>query len=453
MSQDVLAALGEPPEDTGSATQSRYRYQWNCTATACIAMLVEDNITSITCEWHEDYVISFRDGCLELVSVKHREPDRGPWSLTELCNAGGLIHLFDRWKIVSGIAACRISTNAGLKPGTNEARELAEVCSRAKAGQSNIDEQLETYATKIAQLIQDRSAQHVATAMERRRGKPASGTARRKIVVDDQQMTLMDAGSLDILEAEVKRFLIKLQIEYSLPARPYIRAYNIINLMKPALEKLGRTTEEADRYYDSIVRLIEEANSDNDGQPQSMATYLANPNRLARDEVIRDTVGRRTLTPIDLTACLITDAEQALRLRAPQPETLTMAQSSSSRLVRKLAAGGIGPTAISSAQRLRSTWLAAWAEWRTGLPGDAGELADLKTRVLQIAGQVEGEVRSGQSYGPEMNRRLAMALKPDALGRRPAVALDPLHLLGLAYELCDDCQIWFSDPQLVDGGA
>lgn len=453
MSQDMLAALGEPPEDAGSATQSRYRYQWNCTAMACIAMLVEDNITSITCEWHEDYVISFRDGCLELVSVKHREPDRGPWSLTELCNTGGLIHLFDRWKIVSEISTCRISTNAGLKPGTNEARELAEVCSRAKAGQPNIDERLEAYAAKIAQLMKDRGARHAATATELRVGKSASGTARSKRVVDDQQMTLMDAGSLNILETEVKRFLTKLQIEYSLPGRPYIRSYNIIHLMKPALEKLGRTTEEADRYYDSIVHLVEEANSDNDGQPQSMAAYLANPNRLARDEIIRDTVGRRTLTRIDLTTCLITNAEQAIRLSAPQPETSTIAQGSSSRLVRKLAAGGIGPTAISSAQRLRSTWLAAWAEWRTGLPGDAAELADLKTRVLQIASQVEGEVRSGQSYGPKMNRCLAAALKPDTLGRRPAVSLDPLHLLGLAYELCDECQIWFSDPQLVNEGA
>jgi Cap4 dsDNA endonuclease len=453
MSQDMLAALGEPPEDAGSTTQSRYRYQWNCTATACIAMLVEDTISSITCEWHEDYVISFRDGRLELVSVKHREPDRGPWPLTELCNTGGLIHLFERWKIVSEIAICRISTNAGLKPGTNEARELAEICSRAKAGQPNINEKLEAFATKIAQLIQDRSASAGATATEQHRGKSASGAARGKRVVDGRQMKLTDVESLDILEAEVKRFLIRLQIQHSLPARPYIRSHNIMHLMRPALEKLGRTTEGADHYYDSIIRLVEEANSDNDGQPRSMAAYLANPNRMARDELIRDTVGRRTLTRIDLTACLMTNAEQAIRLGAPQPETLTIPQGSVSRLVKKLAAGGIGPTAISSARRLRSTWLAAWAEWRTGLPGDAAELADLKTRVLQIASEVEGEVRSGQSYGPEMNRRLAAALKPDALGRRPAVALDPLHLLGLAYELCDECQIWFSDPQLVDGGA
>ena len=104
-----------------------------------------------------------------------------------------------------------------------------------------------------------------------------------------------------------------------------------------------------------------------------------------------------------------------------------------------------------SSQRLRGTWLAAWAELRTGLPGDAAELADLKTRVLQIASQVEGSVRTDQPYGAAMNTRLAEALRPDALGRRLPMALDPLHLLGLAYELCDECQIWFSDPQLVTG--
>lgn len=125
----AVVQLGEPREDVGAATQSRYRYQWECTAATCIAMLVEEDIIGVTCEWHEDYVISYRQRRLELVSVKHRQPDGGPWSLADLCNAGGLAHLFDRWQSADDRTTCRISTNGGLKPGSREARQLAEACS------------------------------------------------------------------------------------------------------------------------------------------------------------------------------------------------------------------------------------------------------------------------------------------------------------------------------------
>lgn len=226
-----------------------------------------------------------------------------------------------------------------------------------------------------------------------------------------------------------------------------------MNILKPILDSVGRDSSSAEFYYNAILDLIERANTDNDSRPSSMTAYLANPERLARDHVIREMVGRRTLTRNDVMECLSIQTVGGVRLTGAGFDGSLDAPSdtSASRLVRKLRAGGIGPTGISSAMRLRGAWLAAWAELRTGLPGDAAELADLKTRVLHLAGTVEDEVRGPGSYGVAMNRRLSDVLRPNALGRSLPIVLDPLHILGLAYELCDECQIWFSDPSALQG--
>ncbi|MFG2794664.1 dsDNA nuclease domain-containing protein [Streptomyces sp. NPDC048419] len=86
-----------PEEDSGSDTLGRYRFQAEVAAWDCLAMLTQDTIDFVVCEGHEDFVVAWADGSVELVSVKHREESQGTWPLVKLCKSGGLTHLFDRW--------------------------------------------------------------------------------------------------------------------------------------------------------------------------------------------------------------------------------------------------------------------------------------------------------------------------------------------------------------------
>jgi Cap4 dsDNA endonuclease len=445
----ALLQLGEPPDDAGATTQSRYRYQWECTAATCIAMLASEDIVAVICEWHEDYIICYTHGRRELVSVKHREPDRGPWNLSQLCDTGGLEHLFGRWQS-DDQATCRISTNAGLKPGAAEARDLADACSRARAGDVAAQTRLDDFAVIVATSVDNIRQRARSSAVGGRRR--SAGRASAPAVAEQLELPIVQSDAAAALKSEVRRFLSQLQIEYGLPGRSYIHAHNIVEVLKPTLIALGRDGARAEIYYENIVTLIARANTDNDGLPQSAIGYLADPERLARDHVLRDIIGRRTISRPDVLQCLVSEDDEGMRLTTSPiaEESGIVVSEPTSRLAQKLRAGGLGPTAIRSAMRLRGTWLTAWAELRTGLPGDAAELADMKTRVLHLASAVEAEVRTEGTYGVAMNNRLSDVLRPSALGRQMPMSLDPLHILGLAYELCDECQIWFSDPFNLD---
>ncbi|MEU2911937.1 dsDNA nuclease domain-containing protein [Streptomyces massasporeus] len=46
-----------PQEDSGSDTLGNYRYQAEVAAQLCVALLTQDSVESVVCEWHEDFVV------------------------------------------------------------------------------------------------------------------------------------------------------------------------------------------------------------------------------------------------------------------------------------------------------------------------------------------------------------------------------------------------------------
>lgn len=90
------------------------------------------DIDRIHCESDEDYVVVYANQLPEFVSVKHREPDQGPWTLSTICTDGGLKHLFNTWREKDQLVRCKLQTNAGLKTGEKEARRLATACNNNK---------------------------------------------------------------------------------------------------------------------------------------------------------------------------------------------------------------------------------------------------------------------------------------------------------------------------------
>ncbi|MFB6561524.1 dsDNA nuclease domain-containing protein [Streptomyces sp. NPDC056400] len=70
-----------PAVDIWSDTLGNYRYQAEVAAQICVALLTQGFVESVVCEWHEDFVVSYADGSVELVSVKHRGKRRNPWNV------------------------------------------------------------------------------------------------------------------------------------------------------------------------------------------------------------------------------------------------------------------------------------------------------------------------------------------------------------------------------------
>ena len=106
-----------PVEDSGSETLDRFEFQLHCISRYCIDLLdPAADLDAVVCEWHTDALLLRPRGRLAMVSVKHRESTRGPWTLYTLCDPdqGGLGTLFTRWRESSRPSECRFVSNAGL---------------------------------------------------------------------------------------------------------------------------------------------------------------------------------------------------------------------------------------------------------------------------------------------------------------------------------------------------
>ena len=105
--------INKDPRNTGPETRARYRYQDECLALRCIADLASDNIDLFVTEWATDYVVRTRDGGHELVSVKHRDPHQGDWTLSRLKQSRVFTDLFRHWRANGKSSYCTFESNAG----------------------------------------------------------------------------------------------------------------------------------------------------------------------------------------------------------------------------------------------------------------------------------------------------------------------------------------------------
>lgn len=451
-SSEAERLMATPPrDDTGAQTLDRYYFQGQCAARECLAMLSERDIASVVCEHHEDYVVLRRSAPLELVSVKHRELGQGPWTLPKLCDDGGLAHLFDRWVPLQGAAHARLCTNAGVTGG---AASLRSACSAAavelRAGERATDGSTSVIDAAAAALAD------ALLAVRRRREFPAipllAAPDEGDANADTRTPSAMQAGDkaqqAKNFLTDVRAFVAVLHLEIELPSRAHMRDVNIARLATPALQRLSRNTDDASSCYDDIVELVMTRSRDRGGRLDA-ARILAKPLRFAADAELRERIAQRTISRPDVLGVMRNRGRSGRLLpdQAVSPRQIE-ADRPHDLLERKMRAGGLGLTAVSSARSLRAAWRETWAAFRLDLPGDAAERFDIETRVLELAHQAESEARQQVvegSYGMAMAEKLRSMLVPDNLGTRLAFELDRRHLLGLAYELCGDCKIWFSD--------
>ncbi|MFJ6755355.1 dsDNA nuclease domain-containing protein [Streptomyces sp. NPDC091273] len=151
----------------------------------CIALLTQDSVESVVCEWHEDFVVSHTDGLAELVSVKHRGKRRNPWNVADFCKDGGLAHLFDRWCACDGLSnvRLRLATNAGLATGKVSATALKAMCGGDPRTTAGVDDMAKAVAQYLLRVVADAGRRSPATVLAPRAVRSWRSAALRYSIV------------------------------------------------------------------------------------------------------------------------------------------------------------------------------------------------------------------------------------------------------------------------------
>ncbi|WP_407836244.1 dsDNA nuclease domain-containing protein [Streptomyces sp. DSM 116496] len=416
-----------PQEDSGSDTLGNYRYQAEVAAQICVALLTQESVESVVCEWHEDFVVSYAGGSVELVSVKHRGKRRNPWNVADLCKDGGLAHLFDRWRACDGLSnvRLRLATNAGLTTGKGGATTLKAMCGPDPRITSGVDDM----ASAVAQyLLKVRWKQPYATIPE-----------------VPQVSRLADIAIPDGFTDLVKVFFAALHIDDELPSRRHITDVNLQSLLIPAIATLQREHVDVEATYRALIERIEQSNRDESDRGQ-LAVYIADPTRVLHSVQIQQRIARRRLTKATVLDTFVSSRSIVPTFARGQ---LPIVAPGGGNLRKKMARGRIPADEAAHAERLRSAWYVAWSQNRSGLAGDTTELANVSYEVLDTVfacrEQAEEETSDGSAYGRRMNQLMTRLLTPDLPGAGLPFPVNGRHLRGLAYQLCDDCDFYFSD--------
>ena len=78
-----------PPDDTGSDTFRRHRYQAEVAISFCVDCVLIGNVASVIPEHLEDLAIEFADGSWRIIQIKTRDPGQAPWTLAALLGSDG----------------------------------------------------------------------------------------------------------------------------------------------------------------------------------------------------------------------------------------------------------------------------------------------------------------------------------------------------------------------------
>lgn len=206
-------------------------------------------------------------------------------------------------------------------------------------------------------------------------------------------------GRLEADEEQVGRFFEALSIDDDLPGRQDVAASQTTYLLRPVLRQLRLDELRAEEAYEGIVDLVVTASRQTYGSRLAMFAYVNDPSRLRIDAATDELLRRRIILLEDVLARVRQAVAVGATELVPHGDHTT-----ETTLVAKLNAGGLGPTTVASAQRLRAIWSELEARFPADLPDGDDDFEDLRTRVQAIAADAESSAQAvtptGSSYGP-----------------------------------------------------
>lgn len=379
MKDPLLSAL--PPDDSGSDTFARYRYQAHVAVPFCVLCGLGEAVDSILLEHFEDIVIDEPRGW-RFIQVKTRDPERGPWRLSHILRGGGGVD-----------SLARTYSHLPNKSGKFELRLEGSLAR----------EDIRTFAPPKGEV----SAEV--------RGRFAA------------------ADAIDLPSDDLDGFLSKLFVSKQAPSESII-SQNLIALGNRA-EEISLSTIKS--VYERILELVETAMARErlgedlydvirpSAELSDDARRLAEAKRLTRSE----------LTPI----CEQLDERQAPLLRrqvdvnVPKP----------SKLQLKLIQGGATAGLLEEAKALRLNAYAQQAKLRSSQIYDSeAKLEDVARRLTTLAASVVS-AHSTDDYPARRawdRVRGELMNHPDQYDPWSVFDQDPFLLLGYLCQLTDDCR-------------
>jgi len=127
-----------PPDDTGTDTLKRFRYQAQIALLFCLACARKEKVRSIIMEHFEDIVVEY-DDYWHFIQVKTRNADRGPWKLTDAIDGlkslyrafNETSHLEARYSLfIEGAISARDNLNSLTLPKTDISDEIIQKISQ-----------------------------------------------------------------------------------------------------------------------------------------------------------------------------------------------------------------------------------------------------------------------------------------------------------------------------------
>ncbi|WP_157435832.1 hypothetical protein [Actinospica robiniae] len=419
--------LPKQPDDEGALAQARFEFQAAIGARWFLNGLNDGQLISIGCEGLEDLVVQTIHG-IALVDVKHREPNRGPWTLEVLCSEGGLAHLFDRWIYstdkMADVESFHIS-NAGLRTGAWQVQKLSDLCDSPSPSPGDVLAFARHLTCRFLTLREKTGAR-----FERIPRRPAP--ARPEELAADDELILLCSDFIRSLSF------------VNVPHRDQIGAVTVAELVLPYLRRHGMDGHSAQDCYDALVKRIYKASRTFGDRRIDLVHRTVGTGTSLADAQHQSQVAARTIT-VDVAREALHNGG-ASPLFPPNVDPLDAPGGAD--LLRKMRDGEISHTQRRFAERARSAWYTTWSTHRLDLPGDAAALQGIELQVIQQVIDAQRAARAaGEPYGQALFDALRDTVRVEDFADRPQLRMNNLHALGVAFNLCDACDFDFQPTQ------
>lgn len=372
------------PDDTGSETFRRFRYQAEAAFVSCLDLALIRTVLSITPERIEDLLIEQADRW-RFVQIKTRDAGLGAFTFADLLGDGGALRSVAR-------------THKAIL-NFDDGREIRyEIWLELGARSANAIERL---------LIQ-------------------------KWLGPDGEMIEQCAKRLKVDEPFAEAMLNRCYIRAPLPPRDLIRDFNIRNLQRYNPTVPVATTEE---IYEKAIDLVEQAMRAEllqDEFPQC----VMQPDGV--DEALAAKIAGKRLNAASVGEIfqLLEGGDSAVLEQITDPDQLA-----ASELDRKLLAAGVAEESRHQAKVLRANASRRAYELSSGLSDPAAKFGDLDIRALTVASATAGAATAAPP-GPEVFKALLDQLLQSPADVDPGglLAQDGMLLFGRVCELSDQCR-------------
>jgi hypothetical protein len=95
---------------------------------------------------------------------------------------------------------------------------------------------------------------------------------------------------------------------------------------------------------------------------------------------------------------------------------------------------------------LRAAWFEFESARRLRAPGARSGFEDLRARVLLVAADAESRIERNEPYGQQLFGELRDRLTLESVSGAAVQGLTTERLLGLIFQLTDECELFWSAP-------